>query len=370
MFDYLANPEIVVRDPAKVLGIPYGSDSGTIKRAFRARAFATHPDRGGDPEEFLEVNTAYQMILAGDWGEAAEVHRKKQPRKPKAPVANLNAMLSRVRSSLGMANRMVLDADFDKYLEKAEKSLRAFAQEITKYADNGWISRRAETRFYEHFNVLGNKYNSVVAAHKQAVAARKPPPPPSPPRRQEPLREKRRPVGNWSRVMELLQKSESTYNSAAELNDMQDFEGAQRKIEQAYSEFGAGWGMARNLGGVELDSIKPSAQSLFGLIKKLRSALERKSSDAIGENRKAHEAARRKLRSAYASVRRGSARAALKSLGAATQFAATARAWTDEIQDMKVRERRLVLARQIENEIQQLKLEADDILFEMRQRQG
>ena len=37
----------------KELDLRAGYDGGDLKRAYRARAIATHPDKGGSPEAFL-----------------------------------------------------------------------------------------------------------------------------------------------------------------------------------------------------------------------------------------------------------------------------------------------------------------------------
>ncbi|MEW5725647.1 MAG: DnaJ domain-containing protein [Thermodesulfobacteriota bacterium] len=40
-------------------------DRDQIGKAYRRLAFHCHPDRGGDPEEFLELNLAYQRLIQG-----------------------------------------------------------------------------------------------------------------------------------------------------------------------------------------------------------------------------------------------------------------------------------------------------------------
>ena len=42
-----------------ILGVSQDVDEGGLKRAFRLRALATHPDRGGTAEAFREVHAAY-----------------------------------------------------------------------------------------------------------------------------------------------------------------------------------------------------------------------------------------------------------------------------------------------------------------------
>lgn len=46
-----------------VLGVPPDADDTTIKKAWKKRISATHPDReGGDAEEAAAVNTAYEVL--------------------------------------------------------------------------------------------------------------------------------------------------------------------------------------------------------------------------------------------------------------------------------------------------------------------
>ena len=48
----------------EVLGLAPGADLDAIKRAYRQRALETHPDRGGDEARFLEIQRAYERLLA------------------------------------------------------------------------------------------------------------------------------------------------------------------------------------------------------------------------------------------------------------------------------------------------------------------
>lgn len=50
------------KTPYTVLDVPEDADVVTIKKAHRKRARQSHPDRGGDPEEFKEVQQAYMIL--------------------------------------------------------------------------------------------------------------------------------------------------------------------------------------------------------------------------------------------------------------------------------------------------------------------
>ena len=49
-------------DPYWVLGLHSGASMPIVKAAYRARARETHPDIGGDAEEFKKVQEAYERI--------------------------------------------------------------------------------------------------------------------------------------------------------------------------------------------------------------------------------------------------------------------------------------------------------------------
>ena len=51
-----------MQDPYSVLGVNPGATKDEVKKAFKKRAMETHPDRGGNEEEFKKVNEAYERI--------------------------------------------------------------------------------------------------------------------------------------------------------------------------------------------------------------------------------------------------------------------------------------------------------------------
>ena len=50
------------KDYYKTLGAEKGASPEELKKAFRSLAHKYHPDKGGDPEKFKEVNEAYQVL--------------------------------------------------------------------------------------------------------------------------------------------------------------------------------------------------------------------------------------------------------------------------------------------------------------------
>lgn len=50
------------KDYYKILGVDRNADTKAIKKAYRKRALETHPDQGGNKEEFAEVAEAYEVL--------------------------------------------------------------------------------------------------------------------------------------------------------------------------------------------------------------------------------------------------------------------------------------------------------------------
>jgi molecular chaperone DnaJ len=50
------------KDYYKILGVSNGASEDEIKKAFRRLAHEHHPDKGGDPGKFKDVNEAYQVV--------------------------------------------------------------------------------------------------------------------------------------------------------------------------------------------------------------------------------------------------------------------------------------------------------------------
>lgn len=54
------------KDPYLVLGIEKNSNDDDIKKAFRKLALREHPDKGGNPEKFKEIQSAYEILSDKD----------------------------------------------------------------------------------------------------------------------------------------------------------------------------------------------------------------------------------------------------------------------------------------------------------------
>ena len=48
-------------DYYKTLGVNRNASQSDIKRAFKKQAMKHHPDKGGDPKQFQQLNEAYEV---------------------------------------------------------------------------------------------------------------------------------------------------------------------------------------------------------------------------------------------------------------------------------------------------------------------
>jgi DnaJ family protein A protein 2 len=60
------NRDESLEDPWETLGVPRDADDNTIKKAYKKLAMKHHPDKGGDPEQFKKIQSAYDRITKGD----------------------------------------------------------------------------------------------------------------------------------------------------------------------------------------------------------------------------------------------------------------------------------------------------------------
>jgi curved DNA-binding protein CbpA len=92
-------------NPYATLGIDKRASKKTIKAAFRRRAMATHPDRGGNPEEFQAVSLAYR-ILSDD---AARKRFNETGQYETGPDNTHGPIIDAVAHAFGIAVQMAID---------------------------------------------------------------------------------------------------------------------------------------------------------------------------------------------------------------------------------------------------------------------
>ena len=53
---------MTINEAFDILSIPFTSNAEVVKKAYRKRALETHPDRGGNSQDFIRVRAAYEII--------------------------------------------------------------------------------------------------------------------------------------------------------------------------------------------------------------------------------------------------------------------------------------------------------------------
>ena len=56
--------EEAVEKAYKVLGVKHSSSNSEINKAYKMKALQNHPDKGGDKNKFVEIQTAMEVIKA------------------------------------------------------------------------------------------------------------------------------------------------------------------------------------------------------------------------------------------------------------------------------------------------------------------
>lgn len=76
--------ELSRQDAALMLGVAVSATAKEVKRRYRLLARATHPDAGGDPDEFAAIQRAYERLLVNDAPQSLTQLRRPS-RAPQAP---------------------------------------------------------------------------------------------------------------------------------------------------------------------------------------------------------------------------------------------------------------------------------------------
>ena len=62
----LSRGDPLSEDPWETLGVSRDADENTVKKAYKKLAMKHHPDKGGDPEKFKHIQSAYDRITKGE----------------------------------------------------------------------------------------------------------------------------------------------------------------------------------------------------------------------------------------------------------------------------------------------------------------
>lgn len=109
-----------------VLGVPRDADAGTIKRAYRAKAKALHPDAGGDRQAFEAVARAHAILIAPDKREQYDRTGTVDDRADNAHAAALALIKQMMDSVIEQARESIVDD----VIEKMRATLKQRAADI------------------------------------------------------------------------------------------------------------------------------------------------------------------------------------------------------------------------------------------------
>lgn len=81
-------------DPYKFLGVPISASLEDIRAAFKQKALIHHPDRGGNPKDFIKLKSAYKYLFT------YKTNQLKEMKKTAAPVKHLRKQEMKSRTQL------------------------------------------------------------------------------------------------------------------------------------------------------------------------------------------------------------------------------------------------------------------------------
>ena len=142
----------VEADPYTVLGVKEGASVSAIRQAYRRRALETHPDRGGTPGTFLQVQHAYRRLTEKEEESAAAEGAPEARRSKSRDEKESRPLLHAPKIDLELKeHRALVEAWFDRdgvhldnsvqALESATSALGLKAQDVgaTNKNENGDI---------------------------------------------------------------------------------------------------------------------------------------------------------------------------------------------------------------------------------------
>ncbi len=130
-------------DLYRVLGVRRNASAASIKKAYRKRSMATHPDRGGDAAEFQQVNLAWRILGDPDrrkrYDETGEVEDNPIPREVERLAGVLVPLFFQTIEQLAASGRSPLHLDV---FASMRASLRKTLDDIDKQREKVKESQR------------------------------------------------------------------------------------------------------------------------------------------------------------------------------------------------------------------------------------
>jgi len=170
-------------DPYLVLGVGRGAEQGAIKAAYRHKVRGAHPDRGGDPGDFITIVRAFGLLSDPELRQAfdqtgiVDVERLKSYRRDVVTVlADMfdAAVQSAVASGLKLSSVDFIElmtTAVGKGVAEAQRQSAAIGNEIDALAA---LSKRIRRNDAGHENLFVDRLNAQMQAKsEQQVAIRR-----------------------------------------------------------------------------------------------------------------------------------------------------------------------------------------------------
>lgn len=137
------------KNPYLILGLIAGASEVDIRKAYKAMAKAHHPDVGGDPEKFHEIDEAYNFLI----------DEKNRKLYASTGVFNPNHGGEVTRCAIEMLTKMVIEGS----LQPIKFSMEMLKEQITRF------KAQALTTFKELTNIQKTLSSIVTKKHPLTV---------------------------------------------------------------------------------------------------------------------------------------------------------------------------------------------------------
>ncbi len=147
------------------LGVPPDADSKEIKRAYKAKAQRSHPDRGGDPEEFHQVSLAYQVLSDPDRRDRYDNTGDTEDRGSPKDEAE--------KSLADLFDRIIDSEHRGDLIKKAEKTIRHTLDSLRRKQESAKATLSRLEKLAGRVKASGktNLFQSVVDQKKESAKA-------------------------------------------------------------------------------------------------------------------------------------------------------------------------------------------------------
>lgn len=98
-------------DPYAELGLPRDADAADVKSAFRRRARETHPDTGGEAEDFNKVQRAHLILIDPQKRKRFDETGESDDEQPANPDVEAYQLIAMMLEGMAMGDGELVEAD-------------------------------------------------------------------------------------------------------------------------------------------------------------------------------------------------------------------------------------------------------------------